>query len=325
MPGKPDAGRRWAIYRDSHLSSWGWTRLSFESGHFYRSTSAGQPVWLLADNDDFLILGPDHSTLDHLRRPFNAAWQVSQLLLEHGADSAHPLITPWPQNTDLSALRPGERGVNSTKYASIVDAVRFLADTSHPLLSFAVQRLATALHNPWKRHLNAPTPSSRTFASSRRQASVVGSTTEAEPTAAATASRDIRWLANLAQEVGVSLSNPRIRAADGTTTSVVTICIDNKGAIDIAAGAGPTKGSRHMAVCSMLVQEQVARRHLRIRQVTTQDQLADAMTKALGLTKYSKVRAALGLTLASSPSQVAGRKTALREQFRPATMSLHAR
>lgn len=45
--------------------------------------------------------------------------------------------------------------MNSTTYASMVGAVRFLADTSHPLLSFSVQRLATALQTPGKRYLAA--------------------------------------------------------------------------------------------------------------------------------------------------------------------------
>lgn len=409
MPGTPDAGRRWAIYRDARLLSWGWHRSSFESGLFYRKTASGQPIWLLADTDDFLLLGPDHDSLQQLRQPFTRDWQVtvqrldpitptiqhaglsislsnnglkitnprnvSNLLRAHEAETAHPRLTPWPIHTDLTALKPDERGVNSTNYASIVGALRFLADTSHPLLSFAVQKLATALQNPGQRHLTAAhhllahlrllvydgpeynrqhdgridliAYSDSDYAtcidtrrsvtgimtlantvpvawSSRRQTSVVGSTTEAELTAAATASRDVRWLANLAHEVYIPLTNELTQAADGTRTPVVTLCVDNKGAVDIANGTGPTKASRHMAVRSMLLQEQVRRNQLRIRQVPTTHQLADAMTKLLGPTKFRQARDALGLTLASSPPRVEGRETTHRQHLPTRTGAPHS-
>lgn len=141
MPGAPHAGRLWALYRDEHMLSWSWMRFSFEFRLFYRSTTNGKPIRLLADTDDALLLSPSHIILDALRRPFTAECQVtvqrfnvntstiqyaglnisctvhglcisiarnvSQLLREHGADSACPRVTPWPQHTDLTALRQG--------------------------------------------------------------------------------------------------------------------------------------------------------------------------------------------------------------------------
>jgi hypothetical protein len=58
----------------------------------------------------------------------------------------------------------------------------------------------------------------------------------------------------------------------------VALHVDNKGAIDMAHAHGPTKRTKHLDVRHHYLQQCVARKVLRMRQCTTDAQLADCLT-----------------------------------------------
>jgi hypothetical protein len=66
----------------------------------------------------------------------------------------------------------------------------------------------------------------------------------------------------------------------------VALDVDNKGAIDMAHAHGPTKRTKHLDVGHHYLQQCVARKVLRMRQCTTDAQLADCLAKALGRVKF---------------------------------------
>lgn len=131
--------------------------------------------------------------------------------------------------------------------------------------------------------------------SSRPQTSVFGSITEAELTSALHTIRTLRCLGTMTTELHIPLSNPSTRTPSGNPASVVTFCVDNKGAVDIVQKSGPTKLSHHMGFQSMLDQEQVGRWILRICQVSKARQLTDYMTNRLVPTALRRALLAVGI------------------------------
>lgn len=70
IPGPPDAGRRWAVYQDSHLHVCVCKRSSSYSGLFFIISLKSMPTSLVADTDYFLVLGPSHHKIFLLELSF---------------------------------------------------------------------------------------------------------------------------------------------------------------------------------------------------------------------------------------------------------------
>lgn len=56
MPVAPDSGKRLSMHRDKNLKTSGLELSQIESVVVYKATSKVSPVWLLTDNDDFMLL-----------------------------------------------------------------------------------------------------------------------------------------------------------------------------------------------------------------------------------------------------------------------------
>jgi hypothetical protein len=68
-------------------------------------------------------------------------------------------------------------------------------------------------------------------------------------------------------------------------TADFALRIDNKGAIDMAHAHGPTTRTRNLDVCHYYLQQCVARKVLCLKQCITDKQLADCLTKPVGVVK----------------------------------------
>jgi hypothetical protein len=132
--------------------------------------------------------------------------------------------------------------------------------------------------------------------SSPRQTTVAHSSTEAEYIAADARARVLVWLAQMDDDLRV----PMVKRS--TTLTIddkpmatyhnavvitderpdVALQVNNKGAIDTAHAHGPTKRTNHLNVRHHYLEQCVARKVLRMRQCTTDAQLADCLTKPLG-------------------------------------------
>ena len=112
--------------------------------------------------------------------------------------------------------------------------------------------------------------------SSRKQATVSRSSTEAEYKAMANATAEIIWIQILLKELRVS------------SPSAATLWCDNLGATYLSANPVFHARTKHIEVDYHFVRERVAQKLLNIQFVSTHDQVADGFTKALSVQKVQE-------------------------------------
>jgi hypothetical protein len=70
---------------------------------------------------------------------------------------------------------------------------------------------------------------------------------------------------------------------------------DNQGAIALASNAGYTARTKHVDIRHHFIRENVVRNIITVDYVTTEDQLADMLTKALGTKRLTFLNEASGI------------------------------
>ena len=118
--------------------------------------------------------------------------------------------------------------------------------------------------------------------SSRRQATVAVSTTEAEYMAEAHATKEALWLRKLLGDLGF-------------TVPTVTILADNQSAIKLANNPVTSARSKHIDVLYHFVRERVARKEVEFEYVPTSEMVADILTKAVSEAKVAYCRDSMGV------------------------------
>lgn len=118
---------------------------------------------------------------------------------------------------------------------------------------------------------------------SKRQPTVSLSTTEAEYRAAAMAAQESTWLAQLLKD----LHQP----SDYATL----LCCDNQSAIHLAENPIFHARTKHVEVHYHFIREKVLEEKVELRQINTEDQVADLFTKGLSGSKFEKFRRCLGM------------------------------
>lgn len=118
--------------------------------------------------------------------------------------------------------------------------------------------------------------------SSKRQATVAASTTEAEYMAAAAAVKEALWLRNLLMDLGVP-------------HKTIDIFGDNQAALKILRNPVSSVRSKHIDVAHHLARERVVRKEVSFSFIPTTEQVADSLTKALPESKVCKCRSGMGV------------------------------
>ena len=119
--------------------------------------------------------------------------------------------------------------------------------------------------------------------SSRKQATVAKSSTEAEYVALSSATQEAVWLCRLMEDLGKHLDAP------------TTIYEDNQGAIELAKNAKYHNRTKHIDICHHFVRERVVSNEIRVIYCPTGDMVADIMTKGLAKLSFEKLRDLLGV------------------------------
>ncbi|GAB2287999.1 hypothetical protein Dimus_037972 [Dionaea muscipula] len=118
---------------------------------------------------------------------------------------------------------------------------------------------------------------------SKKQPIVALSSSEAEYVAAAAGVSHALWLSKLLAELNLKYDEPMV------------MCIDNQSAIAIARNPVYHDRSKHIDVRFHFLREAIAKKEVELKYVRTQVQLADILTKPLGIASFARLRRMLGV------------------------------
>jgi hypothetical protein len=118
---------------------------------------------------------------------------------------------------------------------------------------------------------------------SKLQSTVSLSTTEAEYIAGVEAGKEIKWVRSLLGELGHGVSGPS------------PLRMDNQSAIRVSKNPEHHGRMKHLDLAHYWLRDEVAKGSIGIEYVSTQDQLADILTKALPRPAVDKLRNLVGL------------------------------
>jgi hypothetical protein len=119
--------------------------------------------------------------------------------------------------------------------------------------------------------------------SSKKQPTVALSSTEADYRGAAIAACEVVWLQKLLSDLGQSVDVP------------IVIYCDNINNILLANNPVYHARTKHIEVHYHFIREKVLAKEIDLIHVSTEDQVADIFTKALGTDKLRKFRKMLGV------------------------------
>lgn len=109
---------------------------------------------------------------------------------------------------------------------------------------------------------------------SKKQTVVAQSTTEAEFIAINVCAKQVRWMKNLLVDMKIPVGVPVIKN-------------DNSGAVIISKELRLSENSKHIEIRYQYLRDIVARNQLNIEDISTNDMIADILTKLLGFVKVS--------------------------------------
>jgi hypothetical protein len=120
--------------------------------------------------------------------------------------------------------------------------------------------------------------------SSKKQPTVALSTTEAEYMALSYTCQELIWLRSLASELDpTSVEEP------------TTLHNDNKGAVDLASDAGFSQRTKHIDLRHHFIRQLVEDAKIKVKLISTQNMIADALTKPLCVAKFQSCISHYGL------------------------------
>ena len=119
--------------------------------------------------------------------------------------------------------------------------------------------------------------------SSKKQASVTKSTTEAEYVALSQATQEAIWMRKLLSDIGCKSEEP------------TTMYEDNQGAIEISKNAKFHNRTKHIDVRFNFIREKVSTNEVKVVYLSTEDMLADIMTKGLTKKRFQRLRSMLNV------------------------------
>lgn len=259
------------------------------------------------------------------------AGYARKILEKAGLKDCNPVKFPMDLKENINRDEGGE-AVNATEYKSMIGGLRYLVHT-RPDIAFSVGILSRHMERPTELHQNAAKRVLRYVKGtihfglvyskdsgnniltgftdsdlggdlddrrstggmvfylnesiitwvSQKQRCIALSSCEAEFMAATSAACQGIWLRNVLSQITSDHIGP------------VTLCIDNRSAIDLAKNPLFHGRSKHIDVRFHFIRECVERGEVVLKHVSSADQRADIMTKALEKLKFEKMRNLLGV------------------------------
>ncbi|KAG0574652.1 hypothetical protein KC19_VG280100 [Ceratodon purpureus] len=131
---------------------------------------------------------------------------------------------------------------------------------------------------------------------SKKQPTVVLSSTKSEHMAVTEGTKEALWLRRLFGELRIQESN-----------LPTTIYGDNQGSINLAHNPVYHGRTKHIEVKHHFIREKVASGEIKLEYIPTSDQIADTLTKPLGQTAFERLRNQLGLVQVNSQRPIPSR------------------
>ncbi|KAK3038369.1 hypothetical protein RJ639_030269 [Escallonia herrerae] len=256
---------------------------------------------------------------------------VLDILTECGLTGCKPSSSPMAEQNQLD-LNSGELCDDPGQYRRLIGRLLYLTIT-RPDISYVVHILSQFMHKPRRPHYDAaihvlrylknspgqgillssnsslslraycdadwagcPTTRKSTTGyivflgsspiswRSKKQSIVSRSTAEAEYRAMATTASEIIWLLRLLSDLGVSYQNP------------VSLFCDNQAALHIVANPVFHERTKHIEIDCHFVRHHTQSKALLPRPISSQYQLADIFTKALGQERFHILLGKLGIS-----------------------------
>ena len=118
---------------------------------------------------------------------------------------------------------------------------------------------------------------------SKKQSSVALSIAEAEYMALASSAQEAVWMRQLSSEIGIEYTKP------------VIVCEDNQSAIAMTKNPQFLGRTIHIAIKYHYIREQVYDGTVNVQYCSTENMLADMLTKPLASTKFSQLCSLIGV------------------------------
>ena len=260
---------------------------------------------------------------------FNQSKYIKDMLRKFGLEDSKPIKTPMSTETKLVKDEENE-SVDSTKYRGMIGSLLYLT-ASRPDIMFSVCLCARFQEDPKTSHLEAvkrifryikgtthlglwypkgtgvdtivyadsdhagdyvdrkSTSGTCTFVGhcltswfSKKQTSLAISTTEAEYVSAGKACQQALWMKQALVDYGIQLNG-------------ITILCDNKGAIDLSKNPVQHSRTKHIEIRHHFLRDNVQKGNISIEKVSSEDNIADILTKPLKREPFNLLRLGLGL------------------------------
>ncbi|GMF14669.1 unnamed protein product [Phytophthora lilii] len=257
---------------------------------------------------------------------------IKHLLKKFGQQDSNAVRNPLIIGQDLTQDGSHEMHRGKTQFQELVGSLLYVANATRPDISVALSILFQFLDNPLEIHWNAAIRvlcylkgtatlgiqflrnkhfvleafadanwggdkltrrstsgvllllgGAPVVFKSKRQATVALSSAEAEYVSLALATQEVAWLRFVLLEMGFKVEKP------------TTVYLDNKSAISIASNHGYTPRAKHIDLRAHFVRDHVEAKTIVLQHVTSEDQLADYLTKPIPTPQLVKLREASGI------------------------------
>ncbi|GJY09043.1 retrovirus-related pol polyprotein from transposon TNT 1-94 [Tanacetum coccineum] len=260
---------------------------------------------------------------------FNQSKYIKEMLKKFGLEDSKPIKTPMSTETKLTRDEEGE-SVDNTKYRGMIGSLLYLT-ASRPDIMFSVCLCARFQEDPKTSHLEAvkrifryikgtthlglwypkgsgietivyadsdhagdyvdrkSTSGVCTFMGccltswfSKKQTALAISTTEAEYVSAGKACQQALWMKQALIDYGVRLDD-------------IPIMCDNKGDIDLSKNPVQHSRTKHIEIRHHFLRDNVQKGNISIEKVSSEDNIADILTKPLKREPFNYLRLGLGM------------------------------
>ncbi|GKA74354.1 retrovirus-related pol polyprotein from transposon TNT 1-94 [Tanacetum coccineum] len=216
----------------------------------------------------------------------NQSKYIKEMLKKFGLEDSKPIKTPMSTETKLTRDEEGE-SVDNTKYRGMIG-------TTHLGLWYpkgsGIETIVYADSDHAGDYVDRKSTSGVcTFMGccltswfSKKQTALAISTTKAEYVSVGKACQQALWMKQALIDYGVRLDD-------------IPIMCDNKGAIDLSKNLVQHSRTKHIEICHHFLSDNVQKGNISIEKVSSEDNIADILTKPLKREPFNYLRLGLGM------------------------------